>query len=207
MAIMIQLLNLCFEQSIKYPDTSFETDKVNFIVGRSGSGKSLLLGLLNKTVEASSGSIYLEGAEAWGDILEYRKQVQLVGQNVYLFKGTIRDNFQCYCCYRDVAPPLEKEMRKFLRLCLADFNLDHDCADLSGGEKQRVYLAIQLFFTTNILLLDEPTAALDNVTGEAVLGNIIEYCKEQSFLLLVVCHDQKLVERYAESIYTTSGEL
>lgn len=204
---MIKLLNLSFKKNIKYPETTFERDEVNFVVGKSGSGKSLLLRLINKTMDASSGSIYLEGAEGWDGILEYRRQVQLVGQNVYLFPGSIQENFHYYCEFRDVSVPMEKEMRKFLRLCLADFNLDHDCADLSGGEKQRVYLAIQLSFTANILLLDEPTAALDNVTGEAVLGNIIDYCKEQSFLLLVVCHDQKLVERYAGSIYTISGDL
>ncbi|MEG0392966.1 MAG: ATP-binding cassette domain-containing protein, partial [Anaerovoracaceae bacterium] len=91
----------------------------------------------------------------------YRQNVLLVPQEVFLFEGNIRENFNIYYNFREKMPLSDEEMLRFLRICCMNFDLDTDCKTLSGGERQRVFLSIFLSCTPQILLLDEPTAALD----------------------------------------------
>jgi len=86
-----------------------------------------------------------------------------------------------------------------LSVCRADFPLDSSCKNLSGGERQRVFLAIFLSMESDVLMLDEPTSALDAKTGKTVMSTICAFCRDQGRTLIVVSHDQALVDQFAEN--------
>lgn len=69
---------------------------------------------------------------------------------------------------------------------------------MSGGERQRLYIAVFLSFGPDVLLLDEPTSALDHETAAAVLENLTGYCKKQKTELIIVSHDLRLIQSFSE---------
>ena len=69
---------------------------------------------------------------------------------------------------------------------------------LSGGERQRVFLAIFLSAMPKVLLLDEPTAALDEQTSETLLHNLKQFCSQNNISVVCVCHNGELVRQFAD---------
>ncbi len=99
-----------------------------------------------------------------------------------------------------MAPPSKEEMKYFLDICCVPFSLDSDCTTMSGGEKQRVYIAIFLSFKPKILMLDEPTSALDKENSANVMKNVLSYCTEHGITVVVVSHDSNITEIFADNI-------
>lgn len=198
---ILQTKGLVFQDMIHYPDLAFQQGQTTFITGPSGCGKSTLLHLMNASLEPSTGWVFYDGKNiAALDTMALRREVLLIRQAAYLFDQSIRENFAEYHNYRDEPAPGEGEIRRCLEVALAEFPLDQNCATLSGGERQRVYLAVGLSFRPKVLLLDEPTAALDAATGQALLERLLPYCKENHITPIVVSHDQALTQRFAEDI-------
>lgn len=190
----LQFLNL-----IRYPEIKLEEDCFSFIVGKSGCGKSTYLKILNRTIIPSEGAIYYAGDKIQElPILPYRKNVLLVPQEVFLFDGTIRDNFNDYCDAREKGRLTDEEMLNFLQICCANLALNSDCKMLSGGEKQRVFLAIFLSCIPKVLLLDEPTSAMDEKTSFELLYNIKQFCKQKHITVVCVCHNNDLIQTYSD---------
>lgn len=151
---------LCFQQLITYPEIKINADCFSFITGKSGCGKSTYLRMLSATLSAPDGQIFYRSKPLEDyPVLDYRKEVMLVPQQVFLFDGTIRENFDLFYDMREEKQPLDKDVQRFLSICCADFPLSANCATLSGGERQRVFLAIFLSAMPKVLLLDEPTAS------------------------------------------------
>ncbi|KAE9529018.1 hypothetical protein A1D24_09125 [Testudinibacter aquarius] len=140
------------------------------------------------------------------DTLELRRQVLLLNQRLFLFPQTIQQNFQHFYDYLDKPLPDNTQMSDFLHLCHANFGLDTQCSVLSGGEQQRVFLAIALSLQPTVLMLDEPTSALDNQLADAVLSAVLSYCRQQQITVLAISHDQQLVQRHADAIVAISKE-
>lgn len=199
--IIIETKNLSFNEIIKYNDIKIIQHKSNFIIGKSGSGKSTLLRLFNGTMSPSSGTVFYSGKDI-NDIytINLRQEVLLVSQSVYLFDATIRENFNHFYDYRELTPPSEEKMKYFLDLCCVPFSLDIDCTTMSGGERQRVYIAIFLSFNPDVLMLDEPTSALDRQSSVNVMENVLTYCGENGITSVVVSHDANITEKFAENI-------
>ncbi len=203
---MLKTRNLCFKDFIFYKDIHIIKSKINFITGESGCGKSTLLKLFNRIENCSNGEIFYKDQPITEfDTILLRKEVKLISQTTFLFSGSIKDNFTLFYTYCDTPNLTEERMKFFLSLTEANFSLDVLCDTLSGGEKQRVYLAICLSMDSEIIMLDEPTSALDYNLSVKVLQNIINYIKENDKTLVVISHDNKLTERFAENIVTLSG--
>ena len=204
--MLIQLKKVNFKNIIQYPDIEIEAEKVTFICGGSGSGKSTLLKLINGSASPTSGEIFIEDDNILNlDTIRLRKEFLLAGQSVYLFDKTIRENFEEFYKYRDLPAPSEKDMKFYLEICCADFPLDSLCTIMSGGERQRVYLAVCLSLSPKVLMLDEPSSALDSVTADLLMQNLTAYCKENHITLLVVSHDKSLADRFGDRIITMEG--
>ncbi len=188
---------------INYPQIEMPREKLTFICGESGCGKSTLLKLLNGVISADSGEIYYNGKQIQSyDPIELRKEVSLISQSVFLFDKSIRDNFYEYYDYRDLQKPSDEYIKEYLDICCADFRLESLCSNLSGGEKQRVYIGIFLSLKPRVLLLDEPTSALDDYHANALLSNIKAYSQKNGLSLVVVSHNKQLANSYADNIIT-----
>ncbi|MGI6783303.1 MAG: ABC transporter ATP-binding protein [Aminivibrio sp.] len=207
MTEVLRTSSLAFMDRIYYPDSEVKKGEVVFLLGPSGSGKSTLLRLLNGTVSPSGGRVFYNGR----DILEYnplqvRREVILAGQAAYLFPGTVRENFHQYHEFRESSLPDDESIKECLEVCRAPFGPDDSCNNLSGGEKQRVFLAVALSFRPNVFLLDEPTSALDRPTAEGLMKNISEYCRGRGIASVIVSHDRHLVDMYADRTIDVGGE-
>lgn len=188
---------------IEYHDISIPENKVTFIVGASGTGKSSLLKLFNQTRSQDSGSIFYNNQNIDKiDTISLRKDILLISQSVFLFDDTIKGNFEKFYEYRGEKLISEDEIRRFLNICCIDFSLDESCVTMSGGERQRIYTAILMSFKPKILMLDEPTSALDSTNSINMLSNIISFCRFHKITLIIVSHDNELTKKFADNIIT-----
>ncbi|KAF9113289.1 Multidrug resistance protein 1 [Mortierella sp. AM989] len=149
------------------------------LVGHSGSGKSTIIGLLERFYDPSSGSITLDGTELKDiNIRHLRDSIGLVSQEPVLFNATIKQNI-LYGTRKDQKAPTDKEIEDACRLSNAHefisklpqgYNtmVGEKGALLSGGQKQRIAIARALIKNPSILLLDEATSALDTESERIV---------------------------------------
>ena len=170
------------------------------IVGPSGSGKSSLLRLLNRLDEPTSGTVYLEEQD-YRNIppRELRRRVGMVTQRPFLFPGNVASNLRFGPAQRREALADDEIGRLLERVGLPGFG-GRNIANLSGGEQQRVSLARALANRPEILLLDEPTAALDEqakVGVENLIRSLVD-SGEQTFVL--VTHDREQARRVCDRV-------
>lgn len=185
----------------EYDDFSIDKNEVVFVVGKSGSGKSTLLKLINNTLQLKSGRIFYKDENILNiKPVELRKNIIMTSQENFLFDMTIRENFHEFYKLRDLEELTDEEITKFLKITNFDVDLNLNVEKLSGGEKQRVFLAIALSLDPEVLLLDEPTSALDNKTAFDMMKNIVNYCKHNDITLVVVTHARQLVDEFADKI-------
>lgn len=185
----------------EYDDFSIDKNEVVFVVGKSGSGKSTLLKLINNTLQLKSGRIFYKDKNILNiKPVELRRNIIMTSQENFLFDMTIRENFHEFYKLRDLDKLTDEEIAKFLKITNFDVDVNLDVEKLSGGEKQRVFLAIALSLNPEVLLLDEPTSALDEKTSFSMMKNIVEYCKNNDITLIIVTHQKNLVEEFADKI-------
>lgn len=163
------------------------------IVGRNGSGKSTLIKLLLRLYQPDEGRIFLDGADIWTIPLEkYRQQVTAVFQDYSIFALDIRENITA--TGRD-----DKEIWEALRKAGVEDtvqklpkkldtplfrNYHADGADLSGGEKQKLAIARMLHRDTAVMILDEPTAALDPRSEMEIYEQVHRMAGEKTILYI-----------------------
>lgn len=185
----------------EYDDFTIDKNEVVFVVGKSGSGKSTLLKLINNTLQMKSGRIFYKDENILNiKPVELRRNIIMTSQENFLFDMTIRENFHEFYKLRDLEELTDEEIAKFLKITNFDVDVNLDVEKLSGGEKQRVFLAIALSLNPEVLLLDEPTSALDNKTAFDMMKNIVDYCKHNDITLVVVSHARQLFDEFADKI-------
>lgn len=198
---MIETRGLRFKDVVEYPDMMINDVVMSFIVGRSGIGKSVLLKLLNSMYSVDDSMILIDNEEINDiDPITLRKDYLLCGQNVFLYPGTIRENFDSFYTMRKEELLDDASILSFLSITSLDFPLDSKVDTMSGGERQRVFIAIMLSLARKVIMLDEPTSALDKETGSIVMAQIKEYCFNKGLRAFVISHDESLVEMYQDQI-------
>ena len=181
------------------------------IIGHTGSGKSTLIQHLNGLLQPTVGKIYLDGRDIWADpkkIRDVRFRVGLVFQypEYQLFEETV---------YKDIAfGPRnmkldEHEVDRRVRdaaafVGLPDAALEKSPFELSGGQKRRVAIAGVIAMEPAVLILDEPTAGLDPVGVESILGNIRDYHKAKNATIILVSHSMEEVARSVDRLVVVS---
>lgn len=191
-------------------DLDFKLGKKYAVVGASGSGKSTLLSLLMASYPNYSGSITYDGRELReinsADLYEVESIIQ---QNVFVFNATIRDNITMF---REFP---EDEIESAIRLSglselIAEKGADYLCGEngsgLSGGEKQRISIARSLLKRSQVLLVDEATAALDAETAFRVSSALLAL---DGITCIVVTHnlDATLLSKYDSIITLKNGKI
>ena len=179
--------------------------EVTLLMGPSGSGKTTLISIIGGILSPTSGSVIIAGT----DIAQLDE-----GQKPAIRRRHIGFIFQSFnlmpsfSAAENVEVALElkgirgSEARKLARELLDVVDLSHKYnvlpADLSGGEKQRVAIARALAGDPDIILADEPTAALDSASGRVIMEKLRELA-QQGRAILIVTHDNRIME-YANRI-------
>lgn len=169
---------------------------VTAVFGPSGSGKSTLLRLCNRLEVPTSGTVSFYGKYVAGiDPLWLRRRVGMCFQRPTPFPGTVADNLR-------VADPDASDARmrdNLVRVGLTGSWLDRDATALSGGEAQRMCLARTLMAQPQVLLLDEPTSAVD-AEAAGVIERAVRDLAADGIPALWVTHDSAQVERAADRV-------
>jgi len=143
------------------------------VTGPSGVGKSTLLRTICHLHGAHAGAVRLAG-RSWDtfSVYRWRRLVHYIPQKPVVFKGTVWDNLTVPFSIALVQKELTfnpSEARRLLALLLTHNDPQQDAATLSGGEQARLALARSLLLEPDVLLLDEPAAALDGDTATLVM--------------------------------------
>lgn len=159
------------------------------VKGANGSGKSTLLRLLAMLTLPSSGSVFFHGRATQQCSLTDRRKVTLLLQSPYLLSMTVAQNIAQGSLFRG-----ERCSEADVRHALSMVGLTPDVVmhrfrnELSGGEAQRVALAARLLWKPQVLLMDEPTASVDEESAKTIRSVILKM-KEQGTTIVVVSHD------------------
>ncbi|MBS1870778.1 MAG: ATP-binding cassette domain-containing protein [Actinobacteria bacterium] len=181
-------------------DVAFAARKgsVTALVGPSGAGKSTLLRCLNRLLLPLAGDVLLDGVDTAGlEPCELRRRVGLVGQTPVMLPGSVRENL-AYAL--EPATADERRLTHALRAAgLAPAFLDRTAGALSGGERARVALARALTRAPELLLLDEPTAALDADAARHV-GATLTGLARDGLGVVVATHDLGFAADVADQV-------
>jgi phospholipid/cholesterol/gamma-HCH transport system ATP-binding protein len=171
-------------------------NKVNFIIGRSGGGKSVLLKHLTKLMEPDSGEIWYDhlelGRAPKRDLYNLRVKMGLLFQEGALFDSlTAGENISFPPWYHQTMK--EKDIRGKAETLLKELGMEgaygRKVGELSAGEKKRVALARVLIMDPEVLFFDEPTTGLDPILSGMVDQLIVDTRKRTGATTVVVSHD------------------
>ncbi|MEY8334011.1 energy-coupling factor transporter ATPase [Lachnospiraceae bacterium 47-T17] len=214
MSILLNHVNYIYSQGSAYEmyalkDINLEIKDGQFIgvIGHTGSGKSTLIQHLNGLLRASSGNIYYNGEDIYGDgydMRALRSRVGLVFQypEHQLFETSILADVS----FGPMNQGLDKnaaELRAFEALRsvgVPEELFDQSPFDLSGGQKRRVAVAGVLAMKPEVLILDEPTAGLDPKGRDEILDRLARLHAENRITVVLVSHSMEDVAKYVERI-------
>ena len=181
------------------------------IVGVSGSGKSTIVSLIMGRIRPDKGSILIDNKEIQTlNRALYYSHLAVVSYNTYIFNESIRDNFK-------LAKPnvLDEEiMASLKKVNLKDFinevgGLDYvireDAANISGGQRQRLSLAINMIANKDIYVFDEATSNIDIDSEEIIINNIKALSKEK--LVIIISHRLQNVVDCDKIFYLDDGAI
>lgn len=195
---------------LRHVSCTFEMGRSYAIVGASGSGKSTLLNLLLAAYPYDAGEIRYDDTElhriSSSDLYD---MVSIIQQNVFVFNATIRENITMFRNFPDAQ--VDEAIRlSGLSALIAEKGADYLCGEngsgLSGGEKQRISIARSLLRRSQVLLVDEATAALDAETAHQVSSAILGLT---GVTRIVVTHalEEGLLRQYDGIIALKNGEI
>lgn len=175
---------------LKHASMNFGSTGMCAIVGESGSGKSTVVNLLLGAYHPQQGSI-LVGNKPLETLSResYYSHISVVSYNTYIFNETIRQNFML-AKYNVTDEEIYSALKK---VNLYDFIIDNggldkviteDAANISGGQKQRLALAINLVANKDIYIFDEATSNIDIESEAIIMNNIKELSKEKSVIVI-----------------------
>lgn len=212
MLLTVENLSKSFNEQtvVKDYDLTIGENEIVVLVGRSGTGKTTFLRMINNLETADQGTIKINGDNLYDNGVQagkekqraYQNRIGMVFQNYELFPNlNVLDNL--------IEAPLaqkidSKESLKNRALELLESLEIADKANvmpntLSGGQAQRVAIARAMMLSPDILCFDEPTSALDSESAEGI-GNLIQDIASRGTGILIVTHDKEFADKYATRV-------
>ena len=187
--------------SFTYEDTNIKAlENINFslqsgqtlaILGKTGSGKSSILSLISRLYDVSAGTILIDDKPIQEvNLDDLRNNIGVVPQDAFLFSDSIKNNIKFGNENATDEEVIEAAKKAYVHHNIVGFTNKYDTVlgergiTLSGGQKQRVSIARALIKNAPILLLDDCLSAVDTETEEAILNNLMEFCKDKTTLLV-----------------------
>lgn len=196
-------------------DVCFEVERGEYvaIMGPSGSGKTTLMNLIGCLDTPTSGTYQLNGMDLADS--DDKKLSQIRNQSIgFVFqtfqllpKQTARDNVALPLLYAGVPRKerMERAERALEKVGLGD-RMDFKPTQLSGGQKQRVAIARAIVTEPDILLADEPTGALDSVSGKQIM-ELFEKLNNEGMTVLMITHDAEIASHAKRMVMIRDGIL
>lgn len=186
------------------------------LIGKSGSGKSTLLNLIGGLESPSAGRLYVEGR----DLAAYtEKEMEYYRKNKigFVWQKSARNLMPYLTAQQNVEMPLcflrmsGRERKKKAMELLREVGLEQHAErfpnQLSGGEQQRVAIAVALASEPVILLADEPTGAVDTATARHIFRLFHRLNTERGLTILIVTHDMELAGQVNRTVRISDGKI
>jgi putative ABC transport system ATP-binding protein len=218
--ITIRHLNHAFGKGELRKPVLFDVDldiypgEIVIMTGPSGSGKTTLLTLIGGLRSVQSGSVKILGQELYGaskpELVKVRNQIGFIFQSHNLLTClTVEQNVRMSLrLHEDIAFEQRNMMTTTIleAVGLGD-RLNFYPDNLSGGQQQRVAIARALVSQPQLVLADEPTAALDSKSGRNVVEIMQQLAKEQGGTILLVTHDNRILDIADRIVHMEDGRL
>jgi phospholipid/cholesterol/gamma-HCH transport system ATP-binding protein len=208
--LSVRGLSIAFGSNIVLDDFNLDLNKGESIVvlGKSGSGKSVLIKCIIGLLEPDAGEILIFGENVLEMNHEQLDQVRarlgfLFQSNALYDSMTVKENLE-FPLRRHWIRIEQQQVDEMLIEALSNVGLAHTMnmmpSELSGGMRKRIALARTLILKPEIILYDEPTTGLDPITGKEISDLMVEIADKYQTSSLIISHDMKCVKRTADRI-------
>lgn len=198
---MFRLENVRYKNILYVAHLDIPSYKITSIVGESGSGKTTLLKLLNRMISQTEGKILFNNQEITSiDPVELRRRIVMLPQSPVIFKGNVRENLITGLKFSQKPIPDDNKLAEALRIVYLNKSLEEMPDNFSGGEKQRLCLARVLLMDPDVLLLDEPSSALDENMQFNIISQLSNFIKSNKKTVVMVTHSLKIAQLYSDYI-------
>jgi phospholipid/cholesterol/gamma-HCH transport system ATP-binding protein len=199
-AVLFDNVSFAFDEHVILQNVSFQvpTGSMRFLLGASGSGKSILLKLILGLIRPDAGTIVVNGHRIDNmperDLLPLRADVGMVFQENALFDSLTVDENVGYRLYEETDAPIDEVRQRVAEVLgfigLAEY-IDRLPSELSGGQRRRVALARALASRPTLLLFDDPTTGLDPLTATTVDDEIVKLRDLEQVTSIVATHQMR----------------
>lgn len=197
-------------------DLEIKRGELLAIIGKSGSGKSTLLNMIGGLETPTTGKLLFDGRDlsllGEKEMVHYRKRTvgfvwQKSGRNLLPYM-TVLENVEVPMYF---GRGREKQRRERAKMLLEEVGMlshaDKFPAQLSGGEQQRVAIAVALANEPQILLADEPTGAVDSKTSDQIFSLFGKLNRDLGLTILIVTHDLGLADKVNRVVLISDGKI
>jgi ATP-binding cassette subfamily B multidrug efflux pump len=161
------------------------------ILGKTGSGKSTILSLISRLYDIDNGSILVDEISIKNiNLYDLRNSIGIVPQDAFLFSDSIKNNIKFGKENATDEEVIEASKKAIVHNNIMGFTNQYETIlgergiTLSGGQKQRVSIARAIIKNPEILLLDDCLSAVDTETEEAILNNLLQFCKDKTTIIV-----------------------
>ena len=208
--------------SFVYDDTNIRAlDNLSFsikkgetlaILGKTGSGKSSILSLISRLYDATEGEVLIDGKPIKeANLYDLRNSIGIVPQDAFLFSDSIKNNIKFGKETATDEEVQEAAKKAVIHDNIMQFNQGYETVlgergiTISGGQKQRVSIARAIIKNAPILLLDDCLSAVDTETEEAILNNLLSFCKDKT--TVIVSHRVSSAKNADQIIILEQGKI
>jgi|TARA_B110001469_G_C9633789_1_gene317379 ABC-type multidrug transport system ATPase subunit len=195
-------------KALKKMDLSIPSKSLLAVMGPSGCGKSTLLKALNGDTPATKGRVLLFGQELLSNYDYLKTQIGYVPQDDIVHQQLTVEQCMYFTAKIRLDNPLDSKIDKKINAILSDLNISHIkhnlISEISGGQRKRVSIAVELLTEPLILFLDEPTSPLDPQTVEDFLI-ILKKLSDKGTTVVMVTHKPEDLEYMDEVIFMAEG--
>lgn len=190
---LYEIQNLKYLNILNIKALNISKGEISIIYGPSGSGKTTLVNILKGQHYNYDGDVKFNGELMKNkNILNFKHEIGVLCQNSLLLGKTVKEEFDIVSKLLNINI-CNEEINKMLQIVDLDVDLNLSTQNMSGGQKQRLYLARTLSTNKVVYILDEPTSALDAKTVKKVMNNLHDYVQETKKTIILISHDLNII--------------